>query len=143
MPTMPLTGHCLCGAVTYTCDAEPAATAVCHCDDCQRSSGSAFSVNILVPRAALAVEGETLATFETTGTDTGLPRQRQFCSACGSPVVTMLEEMPEVAIVKAGTLDDRSWLEPAMEVWCERSQPWVAAAGEQRMTRGLGSAAAA
>ncbi len=34
--------------------------------------------------------------------------------------------MPELTFIKAGTLDDTSWLRPTMEIWCETAQPWVA-----------------
>jgi hypothetical protein len=33
--------------------------------------------------------------------------------------------MPGVAIIKAGTLNDSTWLEPQMEVFGESAQPWV------------------
>ena len=134
-----LTGHCLCGSVTYRADADPIFTALCHCDDCQRSSGSTFSTNVVVPRAALQVEGDTLGTFNTTGTDTGQPRERQFCTRCGSQLFTMLSEMPDVAIIKAGTLDDRSVVAPTMELWKTSGQAWVDAANGDRqvMERGL------
>lgn len=40
---MPLTGHCLCKAVTYTADVDaPLVTGYDHCDDCQRQSGSTY-----------------------------------------------------------------------------------------------------
>lgn len=40
---MPLTGHCLCGAVKYTAAVDaPLITAYDHCDDCQRQSGSTY-----------------------------------------------------------------------------------------------------
>lgn len=40
---MPLTGHCLCKAVTYKVDVdEPILTGYDHCDDCQRQSGSTY-----------------------------------------------------------------------------------------------------
>lgn len=40
---MPLTGHCLCGAVTYSVDVDaPLITGYDHCDDCQRQSGSTY-----------------------------------------------------------------------------------------------------
>ena len=35
------------------------------------------------------------------------------------------EATPELAFIKAGTLNDRSWLEPQMQVWCDSAQPWV------------------
>lgn len=40
--TMGLSGHCLCGAVKYTVDAEPLVVGYDHCDDCQRQSGSTY-----------------------------------------------------------------------------------------------------
>ena len=60
------------------------------------------------------------------GSDTGQEVARRFCRDCGSPIVSLPEAMPEVAFIKAGTLDDTSWLEPQLHVWCESAQPWVA-----------------
>ena len=35
--------------------------------------------------------------------------------------------------IKAGTLDDTSWLQPTMEVvYCDSKQPWVSLAGDQQ-----------
>ena len=121
----PITGRCLCGSVTYSADAEPVAQAVCHCTDCQRQTGNPFSVIVAVPRAAFNVEGSTLASFATTGEDHGGDTQRNFCSACGSPVFSIAAVMPEVTFIKAGSLDDASWLQPAVEVWTSSAQPWA------------------
>jgi hypothetical protein len=120
----PITGRCLCGAVTYSADAEPVAQAVCHCTDCQRQTGNPFSVIVAVPRAAFVVEGDTLASFTTTGDDHGGDTERHFCSACGSPVFSIAAVAPQLAFIKAGSLDDASWLEPAIEVWTRSAQPW-------------------
>ena len=120
-----LDGRCLCGSVTYSCDAEPVTTAVCHCTSCQRQTGTSFSIVVAVPRDAFRIEGDSLAAFTTTGTDSGKPAERQFCRDCGSPIATIGESFPGVALIKAGTLDDTSWLEPQMQVWCDSAQPWV------------------
>jgi hypothetical protein len=120
----PLAGRCLCGSVTYSADAEPVVQAVCHCTDCQRQTGNPFSVIVGVPRASLSVEGSTLASFATTGEDHGGETQRNFCSACGSPVFSIAAVSPDLAFIKAGSLDDASWLEPAVEVWMSSAQPW-------------------
>jgi hypothetical protein len=119
-----ISGHCLCGSVTYSAEAEPVVQAVCHCTDCQHQTGTAFSVVVGVPRAALKIEGPTLASFTTVGEDHGTATERQFCSACGSPIVSLVEAVPDIAFLKAGTLDDGSWLEPAFEVWTRSAQPW-------------------
>ncbi|MBN1527450.1 MAG: GFA family protein [Thermoleophilaceae bacterium] len=125
-----LSGSCLCGAVTYTSSAEPLFTAVCHCADCQRQTGTAFSVVVGVPRDGFEVKGE-LSVHTTLGGDSDLDTHRNFCGACGSPVVSYSDAMPDVAIIKAGTLDDTSWLAPQLEVWHSRAQPWLAGEHER------------
>ena len=120
-----LDGSCLCGKVTYSCDAEPVVTAVCHCRDCQRQTGTSFSVIVAVPKDALQLEGDELGSFTTVGTDTGKEVSRRFCRDCGSPVMSIAEGLPELVLIKAGTLHDTSWLDPQMHVWCDSAQPWV------------------
>jgi hypothetical protein len=120
----PITGRCLCGNVTYSADAEPVLQAACHCTDCQRQTSSPFSVIVGVPRAAFNVEGDTLASFATIGTDHGGETQRNFCSACGSPMFSIAAVAPELVFIKAGSLDDASWVEPAVEAWTSSAQPW-------------------
>lgn len=119
-----LDGRCLCGAVSYSSRAEPMFTAVCHCRDCQRQTGTAFSVVVGVAAPELDVEGD-VATVITVGDDHGGDVQRQFCPACGSPILSLSPGLPGVALIKAGTLDDPSWLEPQLEVWGSSAQPWV------------------
>jgi hypothetical protein len=120
-----MTGRCLCGNVSYTLEAEPFAQALCFCRDCQRQTGTAFSVVIGVPRSAFNVEGDTLASIDTTGEMHGTPTHRNFCSACGSPIFSVVDAQPDVVFVKAGTLDDASWLEPNVEVFTRSALPWA------------------
>jgi hypothetical protein len=135
-------GSCLCGAVTYRSDADPIAMANCHCADCQKQTGSAFSTVVVVPKGAFHVEGDSLSSFETMGEETGQPTVRHFCTSCGSPLVTYSQAVPEMAIVKAGTLDDRSWVVPQFDVWCDSAQPWVEGDAErQRFPRSIAAAA--
>lgn len=35
-------------------------------------------------------------------------------------------------MVQVGTLDDPSWVKPAMEIYCDSSQPWVQLGGEMQ-----------
>lgn len=136
---MPLTGRCLCGGVAYSADAEPIAQAVCHCTDCQRQTGNPFSVIVGVPSASFSVEGETLASFATTGEDHGRETTRNFCSACGAPVFSETPLMPDIVFVKAGSLDDASWVQPQVEVWTSSAHPWSPHfEGATQMERGPG-----
>jgi hypothetical protein len=117
----------MCGAVRYTVTAGPVplSTAVCNCDHCQRSSGSAFAVVVPVRTATLRLEGEPLATFRNTGTDSHEQRERRFCPKCGSQILSVLAEAPEITWLKAGSLDDASWVSPIMEAWTGSAHPWT------------------
>ncbi len=122
---MTRTGRCLCGDITYDLDGDLIATAVCHCDHCQRQSGGAFSVNLIAQESQLTVRGE-LTTFEDRGElDDAVHVRRRFCGRCGSPIVSVLTAPAGIVAVKAGTLDDRSEVSPTVEAWCEHKQPWV------------------
>jgi hypothetical protein len=120
-----MTGHCLCGNVTYEITEEPVAQAFCYCQDCQRQTSSPFSVVIGVPVEGFKVEGESLSSIVTQGEVHGGPTRRYFCSACGSPIYSAVEAMPDVIYVKAGTLDDASWLQPHAEVFTRSAMPWA------------------
>lgn len=119
-----LDGQCMCGAIKYTSEAEPILVGVCHCTDCRRQSGTAFSINVGVPRDELVITG-TPKVFETMGTDRGAPAQRNFCGDCGSPIISILADADDIAFIKGGTLDDPTWLEPELELWEESRLPWV------------------
>ena len=119
-----LDGSCLCGNVTYTCDADPIASANCHCRDCQKSSGAAFSTVVIVPADSLEISGETLSTFDTVGEDHGQVAHRHFCSNCGSQLMTLSDAYPAIVFIKTGTLDDSSLVQPGIDVWADSKQPW-------------------
>jgi len=130
-----LDGRCLCGAVSYRADADPVFTAICHCKNCQRQTGTAFSLVVGVREEDFELDGEP-AVFTTAGEDHGGETRRHFCSACGSPLLSTSDALPGIVIVKAGTLDDVSWLQPQLEVWGEQAQPWIQPAdGRPRLPR--------
>ena len=41
-------GGCACGALRYRMTAEPMFVHCCHCLNCQRQTGSAFAINLLI-----------------------------------------------------------------------------------------------
>lgn len=119
------TGRCLCGAVTFETSGDAIATAVCHCSHCQRQSGGAFSVNVIMHESQLNVSGE-LRTYEERGENNDdVYVRRRFCPQCGSPIVSELVKTAGIVAVKAGVLDDTSDVKPSLEVWCTDKQPWV------------------
>jgi len=118
-----VTGGCLCGAYRYQLDRSQVLSAHhCHCRDCQKSTGSGKATIVLAPEAAIAAEGE-LSTFTVTGSD-GASVARGFCPKCGSPVLSFIEEMPQLRMIKAGSLDDSSWISVDSSFWSETAACW-------------------
>ena len=68
---------------------------------------------------------EVLASFKTVSEGYTSTTERRFCSACGSPIFSTIESMPDLAFLKAGTIEDRSWIEPTVEIWTRSAQPWA------------------
>lgn len=121
---MKIVGGCLCGKVRYSTDAAPVMVALCHCTHCQKQSGSAFSMNVGVPAAEFRVDGDSISTYEDTGSS-GMPVFRRFCRNCGSPIFSDVKSVPGLLFVKAGTLDDASWVKPGIQLWGASRQPWA------------------
>jgi hypothetical protein len=116
-------GGCLCGQVRYSAKAEPTFVGVCHCKNCQKQTGTAFSILVGVPKSALSVRGK-LKTFHDIG-GSGQAVERNFCPDCGSPIFTDAAAISEVAFIKAGTIDDTSWLDPVMHIYCDSKERWT------------------
>jgi hypothetical protein len=109
--------------VRYRVEGEPVALAVCHCGECQRQSGSAFGMSLVVRKESFELLAGTLRRF-TRSADSGRRLDCFFCPDCGNRIYHEREGAGTVNL-KAGTLDDRSWLAPSVHVWTARKQPWV------------------
>jgi hypothetical protein len=120
-----LEGGCLCGAVRYRSTAEPVMTLLCQCKQCQRQSGSSFSVNVGFAKGTLEHSGDEPGVYQHKG-GSGQNVHRHFCRKCGSPVMTELDVTPELDWLKAGTLDNTAWLQPQVSIWGAEGQPWFA-----------------
>ncbi len=122
---MTITGRCLCGQISYEVAGDPLTTVICHCEHCQRQSGGAYSVNVVIMEPQITVTGE-LSTFEDRGEHgDAVYVRRRFCGNCGSPIYSALAEPAGVLALKAGSLDDTSIVEPSRQVWTETKQGWV------------------
>lgn len=132
-----ITGSCACGQVHYSAEAEPVFTGVCHCTECQKETGTAFNIVVAVPQSALSIEG-TPKDYVAKG-DSGKQVVRKFCPNCGSTLLSEPEVMAGVSILRAGTLDDTSWLKPTMEIYCASAQSWVQLGGGMQRFPGMPS----
>ena len=116
-------GGCACGAVRYRLTAEPMIVHCCHCLNCQRQTGSAFVVNILIERAnveLLAGDPEPVPVPRTE-----VEQVIWRCPDCRIAVFSAYGD-PALRFVRAGTLDDPSWVEPDVHIYTRSKVAWVA-----------------
>jgi hypothetical protein len=64
---MKVDGACHCGSITVEGEADPERVMICHCIDCQTSTGSTFRISVSV----------TGATFKITGAADDLPQDHR------------------------------------------------------------------
>jgi hypothetical protein len=116
-------GGCACGAVRYRLTTEPLFVNCCHCLNCQRQTGSAFVINMLVETDRVEVlTGEPHAVDAPR--DDGSAQRIFRCPSCQVAVFSEYG-WPELRFVRAGTLDDPSAVTPDVHIFTKSKLPWV------------------
>jgi hypothetical protein len=119
----PIEGGCSCGAVRYRLASEPLFTHCCHCVNCQRQTGSAFVINLLIETdrvELLAGEPHPVEVPRDDGSTQTIFR----CPACQVAVYSQYGH-PGVRFVRGGTLDDPSRFEPDVHIFTRSKVDWV------------------
>jgi hypothetical protein len=119
---LPQTGGCQCGKIRYEITEAPQLVYTCHCTDCQRLTSSAFSLGVVVAESGLRLSGIEPRSLQRMA-DSGRANTRWVCPECATWVCSPPRD--GLARVRAGTLDDRSWLRPTRHIWIGSKQPWV------------------
>jgi hypothetical protein len=122
--SIPREGGCACGAVRYRLTSEPMFIHCCHCLNCQRQTGSAFVINLLI-------ETDRLEILTGTPQPVDVPRddgaaQRIFrCQHCQVAVFSEYGRR-ELRYVRGGTLDDPIDITPDVHIYTRSKVEWVA-----------------
>ena len=128
VPALPLTGGCQCGRIRYSLRAKPLVFYLCHCTECQRHTSSAFGESLRFKREDMDVDAGLVSVSRMS--ESGKQRQGWFCPDCGVRIWHGTAGSAEINI-KAGTLDDTSWLVPAGHIWCSSKQPFMKIADDE------------
>ena len=119
----PFFGGCACGAIRYSAEGEPLFSMNCHCRDCQRETGSAYTPVLGVPGATFKVIQGTPKYFDLTA-DSGHTTRRCFCGDCGSPLFGRPGVGGDIVTIRVGSLDDPSVFRPTLDIYTSSAQPW-------------------
>jgi hypothetical protein len=120
---LPLTGGCQCRNIRYEVRSEPMAMWACHCTECQRQTGGAFALSMMMSRADVVVTAGAPKEWLRTA-DSGRTMVCVYCPDCGNRLWHNPTANAAIAILKPGTLDDTSWLVPIGHIWTRSAQPW-------------------
>jgi hypothetical protein len=119
-----LEGGCACGEVRYRLDAPPMLVHCCHCLNCQKHTGSAFVINLLIEASRVALLRGT-----PEGTDLpangGTPSVVYRCPRCRVAVWSVYGGRAAILFVRGGSLDTPAAVAPDVHIYTRSKLPWV------------------
>lgn len=117
---LPWEGGCRCDRLRFRVTEPPLVSMACHCTGCQKMTGSAFSLSLMIVGNGFEVtKGEPVI-----GGLHGDIRH-YFCAYCMSWVFTRPNaEIPFVNL-RSTMLDDASWVVPFIESYVSEKLPWA------------------
>jgi hypothetical protein len=109
--------------VRYRLTSDPLFVNCCHCLHCQRQTGSAFVINVLIEADRVELVAGSPEAVDVPRDDGGT--QRIFrCPTCQIAVFSEYT-YPAIRFVRAGTLDVPSDVEPDAHIFTRSKVPWV------------------
>jgi len=121
---MKIDGGCYCGNITFTADIDPNGVRICHCTDCQHMTGTAYRVNVTVPKDKITFSGGKAKTYTKTA-ESGTKRVHAFCPECGTGVYSSPVGEVNTYGLRIGTIRQRKELKPSKQQWCRSALEWA------------------
>jgi hypothetical protein len=116
-------GGCSCGAVRYRLRSDPLFTHCCHCLNCQRQTGSAFVINLLIEADRVELLADAPQPVDVPRDD-GSKQRIYRCPTCQVAVFSDYGR-PEVLFVRGGTLDRPSEVAPDVHIFTRSKLSWI------------------
>lgn len=113
-------GGCQCGAVRFTAEGAPKFVGNCHCTDCRKATGAAFSTYVGYRSERVTWSGDERKLSESSS---GV--RRGFCGKCGSPLSYQGEKWAGETHLFIGGFDDPTGLVPTGDVFSHEALAWA------------------
>ena len=111
---------CQCGQFSAKTIGDPERVAMCHCEECQRRTGSSYNLGAVFVESNVELKGE-YSTYTRTG-DSGLEIEYHFCPTCGSNVHWIYGGVHVVAV---GCFADPDFPQPTVSLYGKRRHHWI------------------
>jgi hypothetical protein len=118
-------GTCSCGQLRVKTADDPVVVTMCHCEACQRRTGSAFGLQAGFMADQVEITGSYRDYLRVS--DEADERQHvfHFCPDCGSTVFYTEPDAQEFVVVMVGAFADQSFPPPTQSGYGARRHPWV------------------
>ncbi len=113
---------CQCGGLQLAITAEPEMVMACHCQACQKRTGSPFGTGLYFQRDVVTIAGEHRDWVRNVTDDRRVINH--FCPSCGSTVFWEADLRPHIIGIAMGAMDTPKPT-PGMTIWTEEKQDWV------------------
>ncbi|GAB2684587.1 GFA family protein [Aliiglaciecola aliphaticivorans] len=113
-------GSCLCGTVKFEVQGEFESFYLCHCQYCQKDTGSAHGANLFSKSAKLNWLSGANSVNEFMLANT--VHNKCFCKVCGSALPST--QVAGLLAVPAGCLDSKISMLPNAHIFCASKAPW-------------------
>tara|TARA_R110002096_G_C14238753_1_gene692589 strand:- start:124 stop:558 length:435 start_codon:yes stop_codon:yes gene_type:complete len=112
-------GGCACGAVRFEIEGKPKFVANCHCVDCRKATGAAFSTWVGYRNDQITWHGTSAIHESSPGV------LRGHCATCGSPLTYQGKKWPGETHLVIGAFDEPESFTPAGDVFTDEALPWA------------------
>ena len=116
--------RCHCGKLEVTCTGEPNVIVMCHCEDCQRRTSSAFNLGAWFDKDKVKICGTTKA--YTRVEHDGIDTTYHFCPDCGTSMYWDMPLNKEIMAVAVGAFADPQFPHPTVSFYENQRHTWVA-----------------
>ncbi|KAF1831416.1 hypothetical protein BDW02DRAFT_55537 [Decorospora gaudefroyi] len=121
-PFPAITGSCVCNKIRYRLLTSPLFCYACHCNDCQKATGTAFALGLNIELYNISIISPTAPTIVSLERKPGMTDRFAACPTCNTELWSMREPVVDV---KVGTLDFPSLMEPDAHVFVESKLDWM------------------
>lgn len=121
---MQRTASCHCRALSISCQGEPAKVSLCHCHECQRRTGSLFSIAAFFPSDMVEIASGQARRY-TRPSGSGFEVTFHFCPECGTSLWWEAARLPHLVGVAAGAFTDPAFPMPSQAVWASEKHEWL------------------
>ena len=113
-------GSCLCGTVKFEIAGDFDSFYLCHCQHCQKDTGSAHAANLFSQSAKLTwlADEDAVASYTHPGTR----HNKSFCKLCGSALPST--QIEGLIVVPAGCLDTKISMVPTAHIFTSSKAAW-------------------